>query len=89
MFARSLGASAYINPIGLGLAAAIPGFALIGERTRPWMMVPAAIAFALTVFVLIPYLDIFLAVAANVPYAAILLYGTRRVEKCRHVTRYG
>jgi hypothetical protein len=41
------------------------------------MILPAALCFAATVVVLRRWLDYSLPIAANLPYAAILIYGTR------------
>jgi hypothetical protein len=70
-------------------SASLPGVVLIGERSRPWMIIPAA---ALSVFIQcvsmslaewqgfssghVYYADF---VISSVPYAAVLLYGTRRL----------
>ena len=71
------------------VSATLPGLALIGERSRPWMMIVAA---ALSVFVQwlsgsiaewlgfqrgqLYYANL---VISSLPYAAVLLYGTRRL----------
>jgi hypothetical protein len=62
------------------LAAALPGLALIGVRTRPWMIVPAAACFSAAAFGLFDEEGRLLHLAANVPYPVILLYGTRLIN---------
>jgi hypothetical protein len=47
---------------------------LVGARTRWWMILPASTGFAaIFIFRFTGY------VAANIAYAAILLYGTKRI----------
>jgi hypothetical protein len=73
--------------LAVGLMAALPGVALIGWRSRPWMTLIAGALFSATFwfigvhrpFHLPIWLGnrVFIAVlAANIPYAALLLYGT-------------
>ncbi len=45
------------------------------------MILPAALCFAATVVVLRRWLDYSLPIAANLPYAAILIYGTRLMPR--------
>jgi hypothetical protein len=76
------------------LKASLPGFALIGARSRPWLILPAA---ALQVFMdsvlqLMYWLgrdrffdsddtiSVVTDVAASVLYGAVLLYGTRQLR---------
>jgi hypothetical protein len=62
------------------LAAALPGLALIGVRTRPWMILPAAACFSAAASVLYEEEGHLLHLAASVPYPVILLYGTRLIR---------
>jgi hypothetical protein len=64
----------------LSLAAALPGLTLIGVRTRPWMILPAAAAFSAMVIGLNRDSHKFAPLAANLPYAATLLYGTQHLR---------
>jgi hypothetical protein len=81
MFTGALPYTWLVRFLSLFLAAAIPGLALIGARTRPWMIVPAAACFSAAVVAINGWLDASLPIVVNVPYAAILLYGTQRIER--------
>jgi len=72
--------------------AALPGMALIGWRSRSWMALIAGALFSTTFwftastasFALHKALGnpVFIAIlAANIPYAALLLYGTQLKSK--------
>jgi hypothetical protein len=69
----------------LGIIITLPGLTLIGYRSRPWIMLIAGVLF-LAVFWYTASLilshrfgnPVFLSLlAANLPYAAVLLYGTK------------
>jgi hypothetical protein len=62
--------------------AASPGFALVGERTRWWLIFPAAAGYAVlgqsNVFRVWTRLEI-----ASLIYAAVLLFATRKISRLR------
>ena len=66
--------------LGTLVFATAPGLALIGGRTRPWMIILAAMLFSLACWGL-PNLEVnfeYLYPIAVASYAVTLLYGTQR-----------
>jgi hypothetical protein len=72
---------------GVGIVATLPGAVLIGWRSRPWMILIAGALFTATFWFMASIGQsifskafgnpVFMAIlAANIPYAAVLLYGT-------------
>jgi hypothetical protein len=62
----------------------LPGVALIGRRTRPWMVVPATIAWTYCGAFGIGWnssFDFFSVAKMSLPYAAILTFGTKLIPK--------
>jgi hypothetical protein len=94
-FAGGIGGGALGELAGVLLAPMVPGFALIGRRTKPWLIVPATIISGLLTISGIPSLlhasnssDFvesilvnLVAVIISFPYAAILIYGTKLIPK--------
>jgi hypothetical protein len=76
--------NSWLLPGALGAVVIAPGIALIGYRSRPWMILIAGTLFSATFWGAASTIisgrlgnPVFTALlAANVPYAAILLYGT-------------
>jgi uncharacterized SAM-binding protein YcdF (DUF218 family) len=71
--------SAKNSTIVPSVAVGLTGFALIGWRTYPWMTLVAAVPHALVLLITLdsPARGLPAITVASVPYAAILLYGTR------------
>jgi hypothetical protein len=74
-----------INLLIVGLLGGVPGLVVIGVRTRPWMtFVGAALAIGLLITtgwtskVLGLEALVFGMILANLPYAAVMIYGTSR-----------
>jgi hypothetical protein len=66
-----------------GFPALLPGVAMIGRRTRPWLILPASAAFT-AVFHLGSQIhegDFLWAAQISLPYAAILIFGTKLIPK--------
>jgi hypothetical protein len=64
------------------IVAGIPGVALVGWRTRPWMTIPAAVLYSLAhmrLFSMSVAFDYRHPIAV-VLFAATLLYGTRQLK---------
>jgi hypothetical protein len=63
------------------LLLAAPGLAMIGRRTRPWMILPASAAYLSVTTAHWELNDLLSEVTKGLPFAAILIFGTDLISK--------